>query len=317
MAGIFGRWRGQGSGQGAGAAANKAKRQDTAAALVKDATTASFAADVIAESARQPVLADFWAPWCEPCKQLAPVLEKIVKAAGGKVKLVRMNIDEHPEIPGRLGVRSIPAVIAFQRGQPVDGFIGALPESQVKGFVERLAGPLGDDADLLAEAEALASAGDAEAAADLYAAILAENPGDPAAVAGLAKLLIAAGDLESAGTVLASVAAGGERDNAIVAATAALDLAQQAAAVGDASELMRKIAANPDDHQARFDFAILLNAQNRREEAAAELIEIIKRDRAWNDDGARKQLLQFFKAWGAVEPATISARRKLSALLFS
>src|SRR3984893_4345977 len=159
MAGIFGRWRGQGSGQGASAAANKAKRQDTAAALVKDATTASFAADVIAESARQPVLADFWAPWCEPCKQLAPVLEKIVKAAGGKVKLVRMNIDEHPEIPGRLGVRSSPAVIAFQRGQPVDGFIGALPESQVKGFVERLAGPLGDDADLLAEAAGLGSPG--------------------------------------------------------------------------------------------------------------------------------------------------------------
>jgi putative thioredoxin len=228
-----------------------------------------------------------------------------------------MNIDEHPEIPGRLGVRSIPAVFAFQRGQPVDGFMGALPESQVKGFVERLVGPLDDDADRLAEAEALLAAGDAEGAADLYAAIIAENPGDPAAVAGLAKLFISAGELERAGTVLASVAAGGERDNAIVAARAALDLARQAAAVGDASELMRKIAADPGDHQARFDFAILLNAQNRREEAAAELIEIIKRDRAWNDDGARKQLLQFFDAWGTIDPATISARRKLSVLLFS
>ncbi|MDQ6702183.1 MAG: tetratricopeptide repeat protein, partial [Pseudomonadota bacterium] len=285
MAGIFGRGRDKRSGQGE--AVNAAKRQGAAGALVKDATTASFAADVIAESARQPVLADFWAPWCEPCKQLAPVLEKIVKAAAGKVKLVRMNIDEHPEIPGRLGVRSIPAVIAFQRGQPVDGFMGALPEREVKGFVERLAGPLDDDADRLAEAEALLTAGDAEGAADLYAAIMAENPGDPAAVAGLTKLLISAGELESAATVLASVAAGGERDNAIVAARAALDLAGQAATVGDASELMRKIAANPSDHQARFDFAILLNAQNRREEAAAELIEIIKRDRAWNDDGAR------------------------------
>jgi putative thioredoxin len=154
-------------------------------------------------------------------------------------------------------------------------------------------------------------------AAELYAAIMAENPGDPAAVAGLAKLLIAAGELESARTVLASIAANGERDNAIIAARAALDLAGQAAVVGDASELMRKIAAKPADHQARFDFAILLNAQNRREEAAAELIEIINRDRAWNDDGARKQLLQFFDAWGAVDPATIRARRKLSALLFS
>ncbi len=315
MAGIFGRGRDKRSGQGE--AANAAKAQGAAGALVKDATTASFGADVIAESARQPVLADFWAPWCEPCKQLAPVLEKIVKAAGGKVKLVRMNIDEHPEIPGRLGVRSIPAVIAFQRGQPVDGFMGALPEREVKGFIERLAGPLDDDADRLAEAEALLAAGDAGGAAELYAAILAENPGDPAAVAGLAKVLISTGELESAGTVLASVAAGGERDNAIVAARAALDLAGQAATVGDASGVMRKIAANPDDHQARFDFAILLNAQNRREEAAAELIEIIKRDRAWNDDGARKQLLQFFDAWGAVDPATIAARRKLSTLLFS
>jgi len=315
MAGIFGRGRGQGSGQGE--AANAAKPLDTAGALVKDATTASFAADVIAESARQPVLADFWAPWCEPCKQLAPILEKIVKAAGGKVKLVRLNIDEHPEIPGRLGVRSIPAIIAFQHGQPIDGFMGALPESQAKGFVERLVGPLDDDADRLAEAEAVAAAGDAEKAAELYAAMMAENPGDPAAVAGLAKLLISEGELESAETVLASVATGGERDNAIIAARAALALVGQAAAVGDVSEVMRKIAVNPGDHQARFDFAILLNARNRREEAAAELIEIIKRDRAWNDDGARKHLLQFFDAWGAVDPATISARRKLSALLFS
>jgi putative thioredoxin len=315
MAGIFGRWRGEGSGQGASEAASETKPQDKE--LVRDATTASFGADVIAESARQPVLADFWAPWCEPCKRLSPVLEKIVKAAAGKVKLVRMNIDEHPEIPGRLGVRSIPAVIAFQRGQPIDGFMGALPEREVKGFVERLAGPLDDDADRLAEAETLLDAGDAEGAAELYDAIMAENPGDPAAVAGLARLLISAGELERARAVLASVAAGGERDNAMVAARAALALAQQAAAVGDASELIRKIAANPEDHQARFDFAIVLNAQNRREEAAAELVEIIKRDRAWNDDGARKQLLQFFDAWGAVDPATISARRKLSALLFS
>jgi putative thioredoxin len=317
MTGIFGRWRGQRSGQGPGDAANETKPQDAAGPLVKDATTASFGADVITESARQPVLADFWAPWCEPCKRLAPVLEKIVKAAGGKVKLVRMNIDEHPEIPGRLGVRSIPAVIAFQRGQPIDGFMGALPEREVKGFVERLAGPLDDDADRLADAEALLAAGDAEGAAEVYAAIMAKNPGDPAAVAGLAKLLISAGELERARTVLASVAAGGERDNAIIAAKAALDLAQQATAVGDGSELIRKIAANSDDHQARFDFAIVLNAQNRREEAAAELVEIIKRDRAWNDDAARKQLLQFFDAWGTVDPATISARRKLAALLFS
>jgi putative thioredoxin len=313
MAGLFGLGRGKESGQ----AGSKAKTENTSSLLIKDATTASFGADVIAESARQPVLVDFWAPWCEPCKQLAPILEKTVKAAGGKVKLVKMNIDEHPEIPGRLGVRSIPAVIAFQRGQPVDGFMGALPEREVKGFIERLAGPIEDDADRLSEAEALAAAGDGEGAAELYAAILAEKPGDPAAVAGLAKFFIAAGEIESAKKVLASVAAGSERDTAIIAAKAALDLAEQAAAVGDSSELEQRIAANPEDHQARFDFAILLNAQNRREEAAAELLAIIKRDRAWNDDGARKQLLQFFDAWGPMDPATVSARKKLSTLLFS
>ena len=313
MAGLFGLGRGKESGQ----AGSQAKTETTSSLLIKDATTASFSADVITESARQPVLVDFWAPWCEPCKQLAPILEKTVKAAGGKVKLVKMNIDEHPEIPGRLGVRSIPAVIAFQRGQPVDGFMGALPEREVKGFIERLAGPIEDDADRLAEAEALAAAGDGEGAAELYAAILAEKPGDPAAVAGFAKFFIAAGEIESAKKVLASVAAGGERDTAIIAAKAALDLAEQAAAVGDSSELEQRIAANPEDHQARFDFAILLNAQNRREEAAAELLAIIKRDRAWNDDGARKQLLQFFDAWGPMDPATVSARKKLSTLLFS
>lgn len=313
MAGLFGLGRGKESGQ----AGSQAKTETTSSLLIKDTTTASFSADVITELARQPVLVDFWAPWCEPCKQLAPILEKTVKAAGGKVKLVKMNIDEHPEIPGRLGVRSIPAVIAFQRGQPVDGFMGALPEREVKGFIERLAGPIEDDADRLGEAEALAAAGDGEGAAELYAAILAEKPGDPAAVAGLAKFFIAAGEIESAKKVLASVAAGGERDTAIIAAKAALDLAEQAAAVGDSSELEQRIAANPEDHQARFDFAILLNAQNRREEAAAELLAIIKRDRAWNDDGARKQLLQFFDAWGPMDPATVSARKKLSTLLFS
>jgi putative thioredoxin len=313
MAGLFGFGRGK-EGE---PAASQPKPQDAAASLTKDTTTASFSADVIAESARRPVLVDFWAPWCEPCKQLAPILEKAVKAAAGKVKLVKMNIDEHPDIPGRLGVRSIPAVIAFQRGQPVDGFMGALPEREVKGFIERLVGPIEDDADRLAEAEALAAAGDTEGAAELYAAILAESPGDPAAVGGLAKLFISAGEIDSAKKLLASVAARGEHDTAIVAAKAALDLAEQAAAVGDSSDLKQRIAANPNDHQARFDFAILLNAHNQREEAVAELLEIVKRDRAWNDDGARKQLLQFFDAWGAVDSATASARKKLSTLLFS
>ncbi|SFK33673.1 thioredoxin family protein [Methylocapsa palsarum] len=285
--------------------------------LIKEGSTESFGADVIAESARQPVLVDFWAPWCEPCKQLAPILEKVVKAAGGKVKLVKLNIDEYPQIPARLGVRSIPAVIAFQRAQPVDGFMGALPDSEVRGFIERLAGPIGKDEDLHAEAEALLAAGDSEGAVDVYMGIIAEDPGDFAAAAALAKIFAASGDIEGAKAVLASVPPDGERDAAIIAARAAVDLAEQAASLGDAVELARAIEADPADYQARFDLAIALNGRNRRDEAASALFEIIKRDRAWNDDGARKQLLQFFEAWGPTDPATIGARKKLSSLLFS
>jgi putative thioredoxin len=313
---LFGRGSGQRAGRGTDGEAG-AKAEGAAGALVKDATTASFAADVIAESNRQPVLVDFWAPWCSPCKQLTPILEKAVKAAGGKVKLVKLNIDDYPEIPGRLGIRSIPTVFAFQRGQPVDGFMGALPEREVKGFIERLVGPLDDIAARLAEAEALAAAGDSNGAAELYRAIIAESPGNPAAAAGLAKLLISAGELESARRILATAEPGGEGGQAVLAAQAALELAERAASAGDPSELRQKIAVNPDDFQARFDLAILLNAHNQREDAANQLVEIIKRNRAWNDDGARKQLLQFFEAWGPLDPVTVSARRKLSSLLFS
>jgi putative thioredoxin len=287
-------------------------------ALIKDATTASFGTDVVAESARQPVLVDFWAPWCEPCKQLTPLLEKVVKAAGGKVKLVKMNIDEHPQIPGRLGVRSIPAVFAFQDGQPVDGFMGALPESQLKTFIEKLIGPVSGGADdLLAEAEALLAEGDANSAAELFSAVLAEEPQHAKAAAGLMRALVMLGDLEGARSVLASIEGAAARDPAISAATAALDIAEQAANVGDLGELHARLAADPDDHAARFDLAVALNAQNRRDEAADCLLDIIKRDRTWNEDGARKQLLQFFEAWSLMDPATLTARRKVSTLLFS
>ncbi len=286
----------------------------------KDVTTASFRADVLTASQRQPVLVDFWAPWCGPCKQLAPALERAVADAGGKVALVKMNIDEHPQIPGQLGIQSIPAVIAFDKGQPVDGFVGALPESQIRGFIERLVGPLeAGSAALLAEAEDAAAKGDAAGAAGIYAEILAEDPADVKAIAGLAKLQVAAGQIEQAKALLATAPApapGKEPDPAIAAALAALNLAKQASAVGELAPLQQAVAANPDDHKSRFDLAVALSAKGDRAGAADQLLEIIKRDRKWNDEAARKQLLQLFEAWGLMDPASIAARRKLSAIWF-
>jgi putative thioredoxin len=287
--------------------------------LIKDTTTQAFRQDVMAESMKQPVLVDFWAPWCGPCKQLTPVIEKAVKAAGGKVKLVKMNIDEHPQIAGQLGIQSIPAVIAFQRGQPVDGFMGALPESQVKGFIERLVGPVGPSAaeDLLAEADALASEGDAAGAAELYAAVLSQDPENVAAVAALAKLHVDLGDLEGARRFLAMAPAAKANDPAVAGARAAIELAEQAASLGDLADLQRRVEADPLDHQARFDLAVGLAARGRRQDAVDHLLEIVRRDRTWNEDGARKQLVQFFEAWGPTDEMTVAGRRRLSSLLFA
>jgi putative thioredoxin len=290
------------------------------AAPVKDVTTASFRADVLTASQKRPVLVDFWAPWCGPCKQLAPALERAVADAGGKVALVKMNIDEHPQIAGQLGIQSIPAVIAFDKGQPVDGFVGALPERQIRGFIERLVGPLGGGfAELLTEAEDAAAKGDAAGAAAIYAEILAQNPGDAKAVGGLARLQVAAGQLEQAKALLATVPEpqpGKDADPALAAAWAALRLAERAASVGDLKPLEQAVAANPDDHKSRFDLAVALSAKSDREGAADQLLEIIRRDRKWNDEAARKQLLQLFEAWGLMDPATVAARRKLSAIWF-
>ena len=291
----------------------------TADASIKDTTTQTFVKDVIEESKRQPVLVDFWAPWCGPCKQLTPILEKAVKAAKGKVKLVKMNIDEHPAIPGQMGIQSIPAVIAFVNGQPADGFMGALPESQVTAFLERLTKDRigGEAKDLLKAAETALADGDAAGAAEIYAQLLAEDSTNVPALAGLARSYVATAALDQARQTLAMVPEAKRNDAAVAAARAALELAEQAKTLGPLADLEQKVAANPLDHQARFDLALALNGKGRRQDALEHLIAIVKRDRKWNDDAARKQLVQFFDAWGPTDEATIEGRKRLSSILFS
>jgi putative thioredoxin len=287
--------------------------------LIKDTTTQAFMADVIEESKRQPVLVDFWAPWCGPCKQLTPVIEKVVRAAKGKVKLTKMNIDDHPAIPGQLGIQSIPAVIAFVNGQPADGFLGALPESQVVAFLERLTkGRIGgEEADLLKAADAALVDGDPAGAAEIYAQLLTQDGGNVHALAGLARCYVETGALEQARQTLAMVPQAKANDGAVAAARAALELAEQAQSLGPIAELEQKVAADPADHQARFDLAVALNGKGRRQEAVNHLLEIVRRNRQWNDDGARKQLVQFFEAWGPTDEATVDGRRRLSSILFA
>jgi putative thioredoxin len=287
---------------------------------IKDTTTQGFALDVIAESRKQPVLVDFWAPWCGPCKQLTPVIEKTVNAAGGRVKLVKMNIDDHPAVAGQLGIQSIPAVICFKNGQPVDGFMGAQPEAKIREFIEKVAGPdqstLDMEAAITSANEALA-AGDADGAAQVFSAVAAQDPENERALAGLAECLIVLGDLAQARAVLEQIPEAKRKALEVVAAMAKIELYEQAAKIGDPKALEARLAANAKDHQARFDLAMILNVQGARDEAADALLTIMKADRTWNDDGARKQLVQLFEAWGPMDPSTLTARRKLSGLLFS
>ena len=287
--------------------------------LIKETTTQAFVKDVIEESKRQPVLIDFWAPWCGPCKQLTPILEKVVKAAKGKVKLVKMNIDDHPAIPGQMGIQSIPAVIAFVNGQPADGFMGALPESQVTAFLERLTKVAvgSEEKDLLKAGDDALAAGDAATAGEIYSALLAEDAANVPALAGLARAQVASGALDQAKQTLALVPENKRNDPAVAPARAAIELTEQSQSVGPINELEQKVAADPKDHQARFDLAVALNAKGQREQAVDHLMEIVKRDRKWNDDGARKQLVQFFEAWGPTDEATVAGRRRLSSVLFA
>jgi putative thioredoxin len=286
--------------------------------LVVDVTTQNFAKEVIEESKRQPVLVDFWAPWCGPCKTLGPIIEKIVQSAKGKIKLAKMNIDEHPQVASQLGIQSIPAVFAFANGQPVDGFVGALPEGQVKAFIDRLIGGGGTDtAELIKLAEETLKSGDAAKAAEIFAAILGGEPENVQALAGLVRCHVAAGNLEPARQTLALIPKAKENDPAVSAARAALELADQAKNVGDTALLEAKVSANPLDHQVRFDLAVALNSKGKRREALEHLIAIIRKDRKWNDDGARKQLVQFFEAWGPNDENTVEGRRQLSLILFA
>ncbi|MEX0954722.1 MAG: thioredoxin [Rhizobiaceae bacterium] len=287
--------------------------------FIKETTTAGFPVDVIQESRNQPVLIDFWAPWCGPCKQLTPVLEKVVNEAGGRVKLVKMNIDDHPSIPGQLGIQSIPAVIAFKDGQPVDGFMGAVPESQVREFIDKLGGdqqaPKIEEA-LKAAVDARA-AGDHETAGRIYAMVLEAVPDNTDAIGGMAEMLVEAGDMETAKSVLDKAPPEKADVPAIAGVRARIALAEQAASLGDPAELERRLAENPKDHQARFDLAMIQNVLGDRQAAADNLLTIVNTDRGWNDDAARTQLLTFFEAWGPGDEATMQARRKLSSLLFS
>jgi putative thioredoxin len=287
--------------------------------LIIDTTTQNFARDVLDVSRDVPVIVDFWAPWCGPCKQLTPILESAVKAARGAVRLVKMNIDEEPEVAQQLRVQSIPAVFAFKNGRPVDGFMGALPESQIKAFIARLVGEVGPSPaeELVEMGREAFEAGDLSRAAQAFAQAAQEEPGNPAAVAGLARCYINAGDLDRATQTLALVRPDGRNDPEFAAAEAALSLAEKAADLGDVGELQARIDANPKDHQARFDLALALNARGDREGAVDQLLISIEYDRNWNEEAARKQLVEFFDAYGPKDEVTLSARRRLSSILFS
>ena len=290
--------------------------------VVKDVTTQSFMADVVDASRDRPVIVDFWAPWCGPCKTLGPVIERVVADQGGKVTLAKMDIEKYPEIAGQMGIQSIPAVVAFVNGQPADAFMGAQPEAQVRAFVEKLASqvttPEEDaSAQMLEAAKAMEANGDLAGAMNAFGRLAQANPGDLDALAGLGRIYVASGELSTARQLLDTIPADVQTGEPVAAFRLMLEQAEQAEALGDTGELKAKVDANPDDHQARFDYAVALNGRGQREEAAKELLHIVRADREWNDDGARKQLVEFFEAWGFKDPASQLGRRGLSSILFS
>jgi putative thioredoxin len=285
---------------------------------IVDVTLQSFRDDVMQESLVRPVLVDFWSPRSAPCKQLTPRLEKLVRQFGGKVRLAKMNVDAFPQIAQKLGIQSVPTVIACIQGQMAEGFAEVLPEGEIKAFIQRLLGPDAVDVEaLLAESQALLDAGQIAVAEAGFAQILEIDPDHPAALAGLARCALARGEAEQAKAILAQIPEKHAGNPAVAAARAALALEEKASSVGDMALLLARVETAPHDHQARYDLAVALNASGKREAAAQELLVIVKQDRKWNDEAARKLLLEFFESWGPADPATRAARRQLSSLLFS